>query len=379
LNLLRRFDTPLTVALIVAAAYGVVIRQIYHARNDDISMFVVAGGPGIDAARVPPGLTIIPGIGGYDGMIFYRLALEPFTHERVKYGIALDNPAYRQQRIGYPLIVWLLSFGEPKRVPLMLIVVNVLALIGIGVAGAAIARRFGAPAIWGLAFALYPGFLMSVSRDCAEPVAWCFALASIATRRPWLSAALLSYAVLTRETTLVLPLAALVVWLWSTLRHRTQVIDRRQWIMPIATWTGWQLFLAARWNQLPARAGAPAISAPFVEFVRFLQMQLPRHSQQQRLYFVECVFWLVVIALVAFAWRRSQARPEWRIAFVAFLALSSVMARQIWNEDYGFMRIFSDLFATSALIAGATPQRTVRWLFFASTVATWWHVASLMR
>jgi hypothetical protein len=373
LNLLRRLDTPLTVALIVAVAYGFVIRQVYRARNDDISMFVVAGGPGVDAAKVPRGLTIIPGIGGYDGMIFYRLALEPFTHERTKYGIELDNPAYRQQRIGYPLLVWLLSFGEPSRVPLMLVVVNWLALIGIGIAGAVIARRFGSAAISGLAFALYPGFLMSVSRDCAEPVAWCFALASIATRRPWLSAALMSYAVLTRETTLVLPLAALAVWLW---RRKG---DPREWIVPVATWSLWQLFLTARWKELPIRAGAPALTAPFVEFVRFLRMQLPRHSQQQRLYFVECVFWIAVVVLVAVAWRPSQARLEWRIAFVAFLALSSVMARQIWDEDYGFMRIFSDLFATSALIVSTTTQRTIRWLLFASTIATWWHVASLMR
>lgn len=373
LNVLRRLDTPLTVALIVAVAYGFVIRQVYRARNDDISMFVVAGGPGVDATKAPPGLTIIPGIGGYDGMIFYRLALEPFTHERTKYGIELDNPAYRQQRIGYPLLVWLLSLGEQSRVPLMLVLVNWLALIGIGVAGAVIARSFGAAAICGLAFALYPGFLMSVSRDCAEPVAWCFALASIATRRPWPAAALMSYAVLTRETTLVIPLAALAVWLWQ----RTG--DRRQWIAPVATWSLWQVFLTLRWKELPIRAGAPALTAPFVEFVRFLRLQLPRHSQQQRLYFVECVFWIAVVVLVAVAWRRSQARLEWRIAFVAFLALSSVMARQIWDEDYGFMRIFSDLFATSALIVSATTQRTIRWLFLASTIATWWHVASLMR
>jgi hypothetical protein len=57
------------------------------------------------ASKVPPGLTVMPGSGGYEGVIFYRLALNPFTREATAHGITIDNSSYRQQRVGYPLLI----------------------------------------------------------------------------------------------------------------------------------------------------------------------------------------------------------------------------------------------------------------------------------
>ena len=70
--------------LIVAVAYGVFAFRLLGIRGGDVSRFVLAGGSGVDADKVPPGLTVIPNIGGYDGIAFYRLAVDPFTTETVK-------------------------------------------------------------------------------------------------------------------------------------------------------------------------------------------------------------------------------------------------------------------------------------------------------
>src|SRR5690349_10412414 len=112
-------------AAIIAVCYGVFTVNLWRARDRDISRFVVAGA-GVDAREVPPGLTVRSDIGGYDGVAFYRLAVNPFTRAKKAYGITLDNPPYRQQRIGYPLLVWIASLGNARAVPLMLVMINLL-------------------------------------------------------------------------------------------------------------------------------------------------------------------------------------------------------------------------------------------------------------
>src|SRR5438874_5041675 len=104
-------------AAVIAIAYSVFVVALWRARDRDISRFVVAGGPGVDAREVPSNLTVRKDLGGYDGMTFYRLALNPFTHEEKAYGIELDNPSYRQQRIGYPLLVFITTLGNARLVP----------------------------------------------------------------------------------------------------------------------------------------------------------------------------------------------------------------------------------------------------------------------
>ncbi len=100
-------------AVIIAICYIAFFVLLLRTRGGDVSLFVIAGGQNVDASKVPAGLTVIPNIGGYDGIWFYRLAIDPFTRVQAAHGIRLDNPAYRQQRIGYPFIVWLLSATLP--------------------------------------------------------------------------------------------------------------------------------------------------------------------------------------------------------------------------------------------------------------------------
>ena len=105
---------------------------------------------------------------GYDGQFYYRLSLDPFTTRNTDFGVTLDDPAYRQQRIFYPFLVWMFSGGGRFGVPLQMIVVNFVALIWIGWIGANFAQRVHRHAWWGLLFPLYPGFILSLSRNLTE-------------------------------------------------------------------------------------------------------------------------------------------------------------------------------------------------------------------
>src|SRR5688572_29197574 len=59
-------------ALIALLAYGGVLVSLLRKHDGDISLMVIAGGGLVDPSKTPPGLTVDPSVGGYDGMMFYR-------------------------------------------------------------------------------------------------------------------------------------------------------------------------------------------------------------------------------------------------------------------------------------------------------------------
>ena len=383
-------------AAIIAVCYGTFVFALWRARDRDISRFVVAGGPGVDPGEVPPGLTVRKELGGYDGMAFYRLALNPFTHAQKAYGIALDNPSYRQQRIGYPLLAWLASLGNARWVPAALVIVNVIALAAMAAVGGALAQHFGFSGLWGIVFALYPGFVLTISRDTSEIVACAFMLfaAYAFVRQRFVAAALLlTYAVLTRETALVVAIALAVVYLCHPERQRgawagwvrqraspppdpslTLGMTRITFALPIGAYVLWQILLAVIWHRLPVKAGAPDVALPFSEFAKFLAAAAPRRIVLQRLYFMESIYLALLVILVVVVWRRTAAAIEWRLAWLGYLAIAAILPHTIWIEDFGFLRIFADLFLISAIVIIASAA-TARWVTLLASAVLWFHLA----
>jgi hypothetical protein len=331
----------------VALAYGGYLFVLLRHFHGDWSRCAVAGGAGVDARAVPKGLTVTPNIGGYDGAGFYRLALNPFTRTRTAYGITLDDPPYRQQRILYPLIVWLLSLGHAAWVPMLLVLVNFAAVVTIAAAGAALARNVAG----GVAMALYPGFLLTMSHDTSEIVACAFIVAALCMKKPWL---LLSCAVLTRETTLIVAVCLLSP-------------------VPIVVYAVWQVILYIWWHALPLTSASPHWTVPFVEYARFFAAAAPMRFHLQRLWFFECVFLAIVVACVLIAWRRSPAPWKWRIAWIVYFAIAAMLPHNVWGEDVGFLRILSEFFVMSAIIV--VPTR-VRWALLIPTAALWLYLAN---
>jgi hypothetical protein len=370
-------DSPLFVAIVVAVCYTTLFVTLLHRREEDVSRFVIAGGSDVDAARVPDGLTVLPNIGGYDGIFFYRLALDPFTRVPEANGIRLDNPAYRQQRIAYPFLVWVFSLGQVRWVPWLLVFVNIAAAAAMGGFGAAFARRMGVHALWGVIVPCYPGFVLTFSRDLAEIVAAAFAVGAVwalTARRDITAVLLLTGAILTREPALLLAFALAAAWLIAKLLRREQHVAPVVFILPIVVYVLWQILLTARWGISPLQSGAPAMTRPFVEFARFFAASAVRRTHQVRLYFTECLFLVSVVATAVLVWRRTRAPLEWRFAWLGYLALASVLPRTIWLEDFGFLRIFADLFVVSAVLIIAS-TRTARWFTLLTTASLWYYVA----
>ena len=298
LALKRLIDSPSLVALLVAAAYSIFAVAVWNARGREITRFVVIGRADVDPSQLPAGVALLPGH-GYDGTAYYRFALDPFTRVRTAFGITLDAPAYRQQRIGYPLVVWLLSGGSRRVVPWMLVMVNILAVTAIGGLGAVFARLHGSAAAWGALAALYPGFLFSVSRDLTEPLACAFAIGAFVAMqraRHVMAGVLFACAVMTRESFLIAVFAVACAAMSS----------RARWITatpPAAVYAMWQVVLRERWGAWPFLTGGPGFAPPFVEYLHLLARPRPLWHEH-RLPFTEAIYLGLTAIIVAMLFAR---------------------------------------------------------------------------
>ena len=155
----------------------------------------------------------------YDGHFAYQIALRgsqatPF----------LDVPAYRYQRILYPLLSRIISLGQAGLVPWVLISVNIAAIAAGTWVVEKLLARFGVSRWYALIYGLYGGNLVALRTNLTEPLAYTLvALAILAWEkdRRWWAAAAFSLAVLTKEVTLIFAVAYAIhalfqrEWRWA--------------------------------------------------------------------------------------------------------------------------------------------------------------------
>lgn len=157
------------------------------------------------------------GTEGYDGQFSYYLAGDPSPQTVREH---LDIPAYRYQRILYPLIARALALGGAEAIPWTLVITNLIYFAAAAyLAGELLASR-GVSRWAALPVVLWAGFLGSVRLDLAEPLSLLLVIVAICssgmqlTRRTPLAVLLLALAMLAKETALpfVLGWAAWLAW-----------------------------------------------------------------------------------------------------------------------------------------------------------------------
>ena len=111
-NRLGWLSPTLVVGLVLAAYLGL---RLFQAQGDPL-VFARLGQGFANGAPV--------GEPGYDGQFAYWIARDP---RPTAAGPHLDVPAYRYQRIVYPLLAWALAAGQAAAVPWTLVLINVAA------------------------------------------------------------------------------------------------------------------------------------------------------------------------------------------------------------------------------------------------------------
>lgn len=336
--------------------------------DGDITRFVGAGDYFTVAQDVPSVLHIETGWVGFDGQGYYRLALDPFTNDRLDYGIVLDHPAFRQQRILYPVLAWLVGgLGDSAGVAWALVGLNVVGVGAAAALGSVLAQRCGRPATWGLLFAANPAHIIALALDTAEILATTLVLATLVAlraRRYPVAAVALTGAALTRETTLVVAIGLALAWLVVRLRRdrtpRTSQPPAYVWLVPAAIQVSWQAYLTARWGTVPSRQGASMdIRLPFVGLLREAATWLRLEQPVDGLHLLLMVVIVTAIALGAIATARGAGLLHERTTFVAAATLTSLMSQAIWFHHHGFLRTNAELFTlvTVLLLADHRTER----------------------
>jgi hypothetical protein len=201
MNRLFIFDARLRIACLFLAFFGCMAGFYLFSQHLDPAAFIFRG-------------TIFEGVSngsiGYDGQFAYAIANDPLGASRW-----LPEPAYRYQRIIYPLLVCLLSLGQPAVLPWAMVLINLLALAACGWLLADLLKGRGASHWYSLVFLAFGGTLFVLLMDLNEPLTFLLVLLGIKfldQKKFWLSGIAFAMGGLTKEVALVFAAAA-AFWL----------------------------------------------------------------------------------------------------------------------------------------------------------------------
>lgn len=306
---------------------------------------------------------------GYDGQFYYRLARDPFTTTRSAYGVTLDMPAYRHQRILYPFLAWCLSFGKAAWTPWALIVVNLIAFCAIGWLGGAWAKLEGQHAMWGALPLFHLGFSFSLLGDLTEIVEIAFLLGGLLLvkkkRFGWASLCL-CLAVLAKETALPAAMAVAVASLFLQWKSRAKTgsfdVTVLFLLTPLAIYFALQFVLWRVWGTMPLAMGSGNLSFPLSHLSVYLADAVSSPWQNlsslEKFRSIGLVGIISFMALVLFHIQRSQAARYLKVAWLMFAFLFFCLSDFVLSVDTHFSRAFSECFVLGILLLMSAPIRT---------------------
>jgi hypothetical protein len=324
---------------------------------------VVAGDQYTDPARAPRGLPVERHSAGYDGQFYYRLALNPFTHRWSEYGIRLDVPTYRQQRILMPLIAWIFSLGNSSAIPWLFLIINIGGVALLAWCSSRLAAPWWSAAIW-----LYPGWLLTLSRDCSEIVEVSLLMATalaLQRRRFALATILGTLAVLAKETALLGIIGLTLMQLPAAFAPL---------IVPVVAHLALKMLLFNVWQAQPS-LGTGHFAIPFSGLIHSFSLARPFPMMTNLELAALAVMAVVPLTLLGSARTERRVRGLW-LAWLFYIPLIAVLDEGFWIEDWSFMRAATEFWVFAALL-GATSSRTwIRITVVSITIVTWCALAA---
>jgi hypothetical protein len=327
---------------------------------------------------------------GYDGQFYFRLALDPFTDQRKAFGINLDAPVVRQQRILLPFFTWLIARGGLEITPVVMMAINLGAIAGCAFVTSLLLIGFGISGWYGLLFALYPGFAVSAGRFLTEPLALFMILSSLlmlAHRKNLMAAILLSFAVLARETATLVVAAGFFTWLSGKILQNGNKDNFSPhfsfWLYPTLTFFLWQLWLWNNWSiVLLDGDNISKIGLPLAGFIRATAGNITSLNPETGFYLIML---LAVVVYQIFICRWIRHFPLLLlISWACYVLLISCTKTAVWSNSTSFLRLSAELNMLGLLAYVIVKKRTgslfvsfwiLAWILTAG--AEWYHLYSI--
>lgn len=292
-----------------------------------------------------PQTVVHQGSVGYDGQFYYYIAHDPFILEHAHDHI--DAPAYRYQRIMYPLAAWLLSLGRPKWIPYAMVAINFLSILTGTWTILLILRRHRRSPWYALFYAGFPGFLFSLLRSLPEPMAMALVVVAVYfhikgnIRAQALS---LGLAALTQETTLLVAMGFLIASIYEKdLRSCLYLL------FPPLVYGLWRLYLYGQFQTVSFLAGIGNFGPPFLGILE-KWMSLGRAGLTCAAT-TELLFLLMVsaITLLALYDAITHSGPL-TLSFSGYALMTVCFSQFIWVEPWSYARATLGLLVFNFLI-----------------------------
>jgi hypothetical protein len=337
---------PAVVALLVSGAFAG--SRLAAAGGDPLALATI----GTHFQTGDPSGTL-----GYDGQFAYFIALHPAPEEAAPH---LDVPAYRYQRILYPLLAWAAGFGNPDLIPWALLAINLAAHFAGTWALAAILDHHGRWPGFALSYGLWVGLVAGVGLDLTEPLAYALIVCAWLSRargRVVLGSVFLGLSLFAKET-------GVLFWAAVLLADLLQRAPRRATIslsLAGAAFVVWQIALWRIFGR-PGIGSGGELSTPF-EWIPFLGFLRIGAAEPAALALFGVIFgptillpsiWGIV-ASVRQAARRDWAPEVWALLLnagvVPFLPFST------FREPLGLVRVASGLVVATVLFGASQGRR----------------------
>ncbi|OGQ57524.1 MAG: hypothetical protein A3G39_02320 [Deltaproteobacteria bacterium RIFCSPLOWO2_12_FULL_43_16] len=298
--------------------------------------------------------------GGYDGQNYYYVAMDSIFKMDYK-------NAYRQQRMLYPLLSKLLTFGDNSLLPYTMYLVN-LASLALGMYFfILILRYYSLNPMWSLFYGLSPPSIMTIQYDLPSPLSIFLIIAAvyfyICKGRIYLTVLFFAFAFLTREDSLLV-LLPLLIWDFQKNRSIGRGVVLASSLIPFVLW---QFYITFKIGKLPTGVSAASTLNPMPFYgvaAYFLTVKIEGIKQLFKigsvalvfLYFT-AVFFIMIKALI-----RGRNLFYYVVGAYCILVLFTVPSQ--WDNYNGLLRMFYGMFPFLVLSYSYAKETSLRYAVY---------------
>lgn len=300
---------------------------------------------------------------GYDGQQFLSLALDPFLTDLDTLE-SLDQPVYRYRRIFYPLLSYLLGFGNPVLIPYVMVAINAIAIILIVWLASLYFKTQGFKLNQALFTLCIPGVWIVLSLSTSDLLTGLFFVATFyfyTQNKPIYTSLMVSLACLTRETMLLLWLALVFTVI---LRKKYDYLKflALAFIPPLV----WNLYVLSL--NLLGSPGTGNFGFPLWGIVQKLMGLITGGISGNKL-FEAYLFILLILAFALTLWLAYRNQSQTALLLISglmYLGMFIMSSLYILNYYLDYSRVFIDVYLL-ALLSLNISQFPYKTLFFSAS------------
>ncbi len=367
---LKSFTHHFTVKASILIAVVVLTR--WAVGGFDFSYFIVAGSHSCDSTVTE--IMVQPGY-SYDGEYYYRYAIAPLNTDNPFHGIYVSTPAYRHQRIFYPVLTWIFSLGGKKlAIPLVMVLVNFLCFILFIQGTKKLLNNWYAASHYLMIALLLPGIWMALARDLAEVVEIClFVYIALALhhQRKFAFCLLATAMLFTRETSILVLIAIMAQQLILFVRTRER--ERLSWLMystiPIVLFLCFKLWLMWQYQTTTDIGAFNLNMIPLKGFYEGFLLQW--YAALQNGLRGSMILLFSILQLFFIGWSlllglSQKTENKWLAnIIILWLVVCPFLSLRIWETDWGFARALTIPLFCSMLLAACANALSKKYLMFA--------------